>query len=383
MEPCTCRAARRDAAVPEYSGRRQAGGESPDTSATPLALGRRLKRRRRRGRPQSTPGSHRLSTAAFLLLRATPPHSKDKMSSRISTRPRRTKVYDCNFRAGERYYKPVLDDVDRKYSGRSEAGTGGLSSLRGALADAEASLGSRSRATPDAEFPERRPLSALLDEAEGEDSSPFRRAGGGRRRLIGSVDDADEEDDFFSSRRVRESRARIAALEDEISAARTSSRSKLRAADEFAEKVLDTVGLKNSDIGKARQFLEDESIYKRRSRAAAAEEEEDTGSRTLAKWSKLTDLESVRENTESAAASRARQSRARLADLENEMEALENRAAARERRSANVRALLQETADVGLSSDAAESSSSSTTVRASALRVKKVSASAEKKTVTF
>lgn len=31
---------------------------------------------------------------------------------------RRTRVYDCNYNAGEKYYKPALDNLDRKYYGK-------------------------------------------------------------------------------------------------------------------------------------------------------------------------------------------------------------------------------------------------------------------------
>lgn len=32
--------------------------------------------------------------------------------------PRRTRVYDCNYNAGEKYYRPALDNLDRKYYGK-------------------------------------------------------------------------------------------------------------------------------------------------------------------------------------------------------------------------------------------------------------------------
>lgn len=41
------------------------------------------------------------------------------MSSKrtVLSRPR-TKLYDANYNIGESYYKPALDRLDRKYSGR-------------------------------------------------------------------------------------------------------------------------------------------------------------------------------------------------------------------------------------------------------------------------
>ena len=40
------------------------------------------------------------------------------MSTRtILSRPR-TRLYDCNYNIGQSYYKPMVDHLDRKYSGR-------------------------------------------------------------------------------------------------------------------------------------------------------------------------------------------------------------------------------------------------------------------------
>lgn len=36
----------------------------------------------------------------------------------LLSRPR-TRVYDCNYNAGEKYYKSMVDQLDRKYSGTS------------------------------------------------------------------------------------------------------------------------------------------------------------------------------------------------------------------------------------------------------------------------
>lgn len=54
------------------------------------------------------------------------------MASRISGRPRRTRVYDCNYNAGESYYKPMVDHLDRKYQPRT-AESAHIKSLREAL----------------------------------------------------------------------------------------------------------------------------------------------------------------------------------------------------------------------------------------------------------
>ncbi len=36
----------------------------------------------------------------------------------LLSRPR-TRVYDCNYNIGEKYYKPMVEQLDRKYSGKS------------------------------------------------------------------------------------------------------------------------------------------------------------------------------------------------------------------------------------------------------------------------
>lgn len=41
------------------------------------------------------------------------------MSSRVSGRPRRTRIYGANYDIGESYYKSALDGIDRKQYGRS------------------------------------------------------------------------------------------------------------------------------------------------------------------------------------------------------------------------------------------------------------------------
>lgn len=298
------------------------------------------------------------------------------MTSRL-TRPRRTKMYDCNYRMGERNYRPVLDDLDRKYSGRGGGGgEGGLSTLRGALAEAEAALphSTRRDATPVESAERRRPLSTLLD--DDDDDSFFDVAAkktAARRQAMRSLEDGFDRDLETSSgsRRVRDSRRRIAALEEEIAGRRSGG------GVDFADKVLDSVGLSGEDVSKARQYLQQRRKVTVTSSSAAALEDDDASAKAMTKWTKLADKEVDVGVGGGAAAARARKSRARLQDLESEMEELADRAAARERRSANVRALLQETAEVG--------SASSVQAGSTTVRVRKVAAAvdATEKTVSF
>ncbi|KAK7864925.1 hypothetical protein R5R35_008727 [Gryllus longicercus] len=156
-------------------------------------------------------------------------------------RTRRTKVYDCNYDIGQRYYKPVVDDLDRKYSGRTSADSpgSGLGSLRSALEEAESSLGSSSarRAAREASAEEReesvssrrRQLSSLMDDFDNIYESRGSRTTGASssRSALAAIEDGDEES--TPSSRLRAARARAQAIEDEFSSSMSSSLSSRKA----------------------------------------------------------------------------------------------------------------------------------------------------------
>lgn len=119
------------------------------------------------------------------------------------------------------------------------------------------------------------------------------------------------------------------------------------------DKMLESVGLNESTARKL--FTEEESTVRRR----AAKDTKDA----MVKWTALS-----KEEDDTSAVARARQSRARLHDLEDEMEALAERQAARERRVAGLRALMAENAE---ESDALQ------------MRTARVVARTEKKVVSF
>nr|CAD7205188.1 unnamed protein product [Timema douglasi] len=278
------------------------------------------------------------------------------MSSRLS-RPRRTKVYDCNYDLGERYYKPMVDGLDRKYSAGPRLTTP-PGDLFPQVEIPRASV-RRSVLSDEDTTPKRRPVSDLLGEydtiydSRGSvlSSKPF------STRQI--EDDADQE--FAASiKRIQVSRnASRRAFEEDLDSTR-------RDASSYSTKMLDSVGLHRSDIDRASRSLADDTVF--RTRTIKVTSTEEGGGNDLTKWSAVRAVEAPDTELEGAAVARARKSRARLADLETEMDALTERGAARERRSANLRAMIQENQD--------DASTAVTKVRRTTVKT-------EKKTVTF
>lgn len=249
---------------------------------------------------------------------------------RLLSRPR-TKVYDCNYNIGERYYKPTLDSLDRKYSGRSN------------FSD---------EAT---ESPARRAAKLLDDfDSKATNGTPSRSS------LL--IDDDEDIDDEFSStmKRIKAARAaRASSVEDEFDSFTSRKNALKQKPRNFAEKVLESVGLND----RTQKALEDDIFFKKKTLRSADDEEGTFKMRAAAKSTaqsfldesndelaamsrtrktraRMADLDDSTD--EMAAMSRARKSRARLADLESEMEELAERGVAREKRLAGLRALISE-----------------------------------------
>ncbi|XP_014479989.1 PREDICTED: uncharacterized protein LOC106747160 [Dinoponera quadriceps] len=263
------------------------------------------------------------------------------MSRPILSRPR-TFIYGSNYDKGESYYKPMVDHLDRKYSGRPL-----FPEPRNSLADEIAARrsdigtrdlsGPRTGRDPDLEFDPRTRASQLppftdpLLPPDDEDTVYDSRGQRTRRRLG---------DDFAEdvSATTRRFRARVAAmgLEDELEASTAASQARRSAADLLESAVTARKG--------ARTAIEEaEGGFKRRSRLFDELERADEGKSALIRWSKLINEDDDLLPT-SAAASRAMQTKARLHDIESEMEELAERQAKRERRAAALRALVNESA---------------------------------------
>lgn len=290
-------------------------------------------------------------------------------------RPRRTKVYDCNYTAGERYYKPVVESLDRKTRPTGRLTPDNFATLRSSLASDEFEAPSFRRPPPrldddyDVEEPRRNANSALIDEFDSIFENRNRSLRGEispSRNLRSTEDEIDQEISSYF-KRAKESRAARQTLEDEFETEVTPRGSKRRPIVDFQEKLLDTVG-----VDKARLTIQDDPFFKKRTLRVTTEDDEEAPS--LTKWTSLNRrslLDGDSEDSGSAAA-RARKSRSRLQDLDAEIEELAGRSAAREKRAAQLRALVKEN-----EANATENSVASSRV------VQKAAIRAEKKTVTF
>lgn len=110
---------------------------------------------------------------------------------------------------------------------------------------------------------------------------------------------------------------------------------------ERADKLLDTVGIKEETAVVPRRALDEEITIKRRSVRIAQEETE--GKEVASKWTPLLSTRGAIEE-DSLAKQRALATKARLNEIEEEMTALADKQAAREQRAARLKALVAETA---------------------------------------
>lgn len=304
------------------------------------------------------------------------------MSGRsVLGRPRRTKVYDCNYTAGERYYKPVVDSLDRKTrtAGRiSSPDT--FQVLRPTLAAEEVEIPAFRRQTPrfdeelDFEEPRRNPNSALLDEFDSifENRNRSVRAEPPPSRNLRTLEDEADQEISSYLKRVRETKTVRPTLEEEFEDEATPRGSKRRQVIDFQEKLMNSVGVKNSEVDKTRLAIEEDPFFKKRTLRVTSEDDVEAPSMT--KWTALnrrSQLDGESEDFGSAAA-RARKTRSRLMDLDNEIEEVAGRSAAREKRVAQLRALVKEN-----EANAAETTATGTRV------IQRATIRAEKKTVTF
>lgn len=146
------------------------------------------------------------------------------------------------------------------------------------------------------------------------------------------------------TRAAQAAAARTASLEQEFESAFNgfASDGKPRPRLNYAEKILDTVGLNS----KSQEALEEE-IFKKRTKsffrdtddAAAAAEQQANSRWSAALKAQLQDAADEKSAGELAAAARARKSKARLLDIQNELDGIAERDAARQLRSANLKAL--------------------------------------------
>lgn len=252
-------------------------------------------------------------------------------------RTRRTRVYDCNFNKGESYYRPVLDRLDGK------------------VPVTRAEEPDRDRIRSDVESR----IKSALDDFESPSEGLFDSRGARvqRDRPLSSAFDSEElSDDITESlKRLRASKKTSRFAEDiDFDTNVSNLESRMRVSD----KILESVGLGQSEVSGARRALQ-ENEERTEKRIARRLNEEGA----LTKWTALN-----KSDDENAAVARAKATRMRLSDLEDEMNELSEKTAMREKRAARLRALVADT-------EASESSVSATKVTVRAER--------EKKQVTF
>ncbi|XP_065219443.1 uncharacterized protein LOC135844960 [Planococcus citri] len=237
----------------------------------------------------------------------------------LLSRPR-TRVYDCNYNIGEKYYKPMVDQLDRKYSGTSSLPSFTTPPFTSRIRD-------------DDDFPSistRRPSPFSSATSDFESSLSERRS-----RLNGetrSLEDDLEDEIVSSMKKLKVLRAaKAASVEEELNPPTSilngfPKHKRLN----LTEKILDSVGVN----GKLQDSLEEEILKKRTIKVPSLFDDD-----KFTKWTAMREP-SINDTVESSAAARARQSRARLADIESEIDAVTQKGLAREKRLNNLKALI-------------------------------------------
>ncbi|VEN44549.1 unnamed protein product [Callosobruchus maculatus] len=279
-------------------------------------------------------------------------YSRYKMSSKrtILSRPR-TKLYDSNYNIGESYYRPALDRLDRKYSGRPLSPVRSTPTPFSDIADRHA----RIFADEDLDASRRRAASHIREE------HLFDSRGGRvtRAQALDQLDQQIDEEGLSTARRYRSNKM---AAHNDIDLESTSNNLKTHRMLDRSEKLLDTVGINDSysrrrmmaeatdeEVKPSRKALKDMSSHVKWAvpvenglRASRREESESNVAVASVRASSRKEEMSI-ETSHSAAAARARQTKARIGDIEEEMQAMQEKQAAREARVARLRALVAET----------------------------------------
>ncbi|CAH1961237.1 unnamed protein product [Acanthoscelides obtectus] len=275
------------------------------------------------------------------------------MSSKrtILSRPR-TKLYDSNYNIGESYYRPALERLDRKYSGRPLSPVRSTPTPFSDIADRHA----RIFADEDLDASRRRAASHIREE------HLFDSRGGRVTRaqaLANSMEQQFDEEGLSASRRFR---ANKMAAHNDVDLESTSNNLKTHRMLDRSEKLLDTVGINDSysrrrmmaeatdeELKPSRKALKDMSSHVKWAvpvenglRNNRREESESNVAVTAVRASSRKEEVSL-ESSHSTAAARARQTKARIEDIEGEMQAMQEKQAAREARVARLRALVAET----------------------------------------
>uniref|UniRef100_A0A1L8DAE8 Uncharacterized protein n=1 Tax=Nyssomyia neivai TaxID=330878 RepID=A0A1L8DAE8_9DIPT len=234
----------------------------------------------------------------------------------MSGRPRRTRLYDCNYNIGQSYYRPTIDQLDRKLYRRSEPAGDSILKPRTDVDDFF---------DQDLKTARRRAEKVIAE--DGIFDMKNLKLG---KKLPTPDDDFNEEMQSTLSR-IRANKKLLTAGDDDLND--TFATMKRRSKLDLGEKLLDASADDEAVGGTIRR-----RAIKMVSRAAV---DDSFNARDLTKWTALGDDDS----SNSAAALRAKATKARLADIESEMLDRSERQAARERRVANLKKVLADTDD--------------------------------------
>ncbi|XP_066138946.1 uncharacterized protein [Euwallacea fornicatus] len=240
----------------------------------------------------------------------------------ILSRPR-TRIYDSNYNIGESYYKSTLDNLDRKYYGRT------LSPLRHSSALDVAERHARAFADEDIEDSRRR-ASSRIREANAFDS----KGGRLRRGIDYDAEDGVNDETALTLQRIRASKK--VSYMDDVDLENTSGNLRTQRLLDRSEKILDSVGINENSASK--RAIEKDYSYQRK----AVKSSYDADSDNLTKWTARAVKDSSEDSAVSSAAIRARQSRAKIEDIDEEMAAMQEKQAMRERRVARLKQLVAE-----------------------------------------
>lgn len=275
------------------------------------------------------------------------------MSSRL-TRPRRTRLYDAAYRAGESYYKPTLDNLDRRRFGRTESPS--LSTPTRIKFDLDQNT------DEDLSNARARAYRAITEEPSLFDSRGQRVARSQMRSAIANssayVDDEELGEEIQSSlSRIRANRQKMSSLMNDLDLDDTFSTIKRRANMDLGEKLMNINKSGEDDYGiKARGIklvsginevdTEFEPEFKCRTKKLIDRLGDDVGSGELDS-TRRSAIQSFRKtivtsdetssSSHSAAAERALQSKARLANLETDIFDRKEKLLNHEARSARLR----------------------------------------------
>jgi len=253
------------------------------------------------------------------------------MASRRLSRPR-TRIYDVNYNIGENYYRPAIDRLDRKFTGRPLSPAARQSSIPLEIQERH------ERAFADDDLSSAR---ARASKTISEQNVFDTRHGILASRAMDVLENELDEETASKLQRIRANKK--VSIIDDLDLDGTMNNIKARNIRERTEKMLDAIGIDTIDNTKTRT---EDVTYKRRSLKITSDSSD---SSDLTKWSK------VNAEEDSSATLRARQSRARLNELEDEMNAMAEKAQVRERRAARLRALVAETAVENEASEAIQS----------------------------